>query len=106
MNASPALALILPTDVGAGSFSAAAANADGRKISWRHALTAAMADMGTMPYTATTAEADVTLTTGLGLETPTLFRSRPSVYIAGSRLTLAYRHLAPALLPASYATLS
>lgn len=41
-----------------------------------------------------------------GLETPTLFRAKPSVYISGSRLTLAYRHLAPSLRQASYSSAS
>ena len=40
--------------------------------------------------------ASLALTDNAGLDTPTLFRSRPSVYIAGARLSLAYRHYSPA----------
>lgn len=67
-----------------------------------------MGELGTAPYSPTLPRPSekASITYNFGLETPTLFRSKPSVYIAGSRLTLAYRHLAPSLRPVSYASTS
>jgi hypothetical protein len=94
LNASPALPLILPTDVPAGYVASLTTPPAGH---WRRALAAALSDLGSAPFNPNPARPGQGLAQlpDLGLETPTLFRAKPSVFVSGSRLGLVYTHLAP-----------
>ena len=98
LNASPALPLILPTDAPAGAFASLAATPGVTPVSWRGALSAVLNDINATPYSPhLRAGASLALTDNAGLDTPTLFRARPSVFIAGARLSLAYHHYSPTI---------
>lgn len=100
LNTAPALPLVLPTDVAAGTF--ATLSSSSAPQSWRKTLATFLNDAGTAPYTPalTSKDAEVSLLASVGFDTATLFRAKPSVYVAGSRLTLVHNHFA-ALAPFS-----
>lgn len=108
LNTSPALPLILPTDVPAGYLTSLFGTAPLKGGQWRKALNAALSEISAAPYNPAVPEPSSAAlpAPSLGLETPTLFRAKSSVFISGSRLTLVYHHLAPGLRPVSYASSS
>lgn len=95
LNSPTALSLILPTDVPTGLFSRLAASP--QSSSWRKALVAALSEINNPPLTANLPEPgkDTLFAPNLGLETPTVFRSKPTAHMSGARLGLIYDHLAP-----------
>ncbi len=101
LNTSPALSLVLPTDVPAGTLTSLLGGASNQE--WRRALHAFFNDSGSLSYApATTADLAFSPARQLGLEAPTGFRARPSVSVSGSRLTLTYAHRAPTAPFASF----
>lgn len=104
LNAQPALALVLPTDLPAGITTAGVA-------SWRESLNRLLSDTATAPVSTNSASPltthePVALGGECGFDTPTLFRARPTVFIAGNRLSLGHRHFSPRAEVPSFAAMT
>jgi hypothetical protein len=108
LNTPSALSLVLPTDVPAGIFSPFSIHTSPKVPRWRESLAMALNEISNPPMKPNVAQTGPERSSGhsFTFATPALFRGKPSVHIAGSRIYLTHRHSAPQFMPLSFASAS